>query len=82
MAYKDTQGDGWDAHKDMALASLGALLTLSVTLLVKLYLQRDFAREWAESLPVKQPLPLGEKAIPRLWRDKHQSKTETEDKRQ
>jgi putative membrane protein len=28
MAYLGTQGDIWDAHKDMALASLGALLTM------------------------------------------------------
>lgn len=29
MAYLGTQGDVWDAHKDMALASLGALITMS-----------------------------------------------------
>ena len=28
MAYLGTQGDVWDAHEDMALASLGALLTV------------------------------------------------------
>lgn len=28
MAYLGTQGDVWDGHKDMGLASLGALLTL------------------------------------------------------
>ncbi|MET0290746.1 MAG: DUF2238 domain-containing protein [Steroidobacteraceae bacterium] len=31
MAYLGTQGDVWDAHKDMALASLGALITMSLT---------------------------------------------------
>ncbi len=31
MAYLGTQGDVWDAHKDMALASLGALLAMSAT---------------------------------------------------
>ena len=30
-AYLGTQGDVWDAHKDMALASLGALITMLVT---------------------------------------------------
>jgi putative membrane protein len=34
MAYLGTQGDVWDAHKDMALASLGALLTMSITALL------------------------------------------------
>ncbi len=28
MAYLGTQGDVWDAHKDMALASLGALIAM------------------------------------------------------
>ena len=30
-AYLGTQGDEWDAHKDMALASLGALCAMAVT---------------------------------------------------
>jgi putative membrane protein len=34
MAYLGTQGDVWDAHKDMALASLGALLTMCLTALL------------------------------------------------
>ena len=31
IAYLGTQGDIWDAHKDMALASFGALLTITAT---------------------------------------------------
>ena len=31
QAYLGTQGDEWDAHKDMALASLGALISMGVT---------------------------------------------------
>ncbi len=70
IAYLGTQGDVWDAQKDMALASLGALTTISLTALLNSYLQRDFAREWADSLRVKNPKPLGEDEIARLWRDK------------
>src|SRR5678816_1525806 len=51
--YLGTQGDVWDAHKDMALASLGALITMGVTAAINWRLQRDFAREWTESLRVK-----------------------------
>jgi putative membrane protein len=54
QAYLGTQGDIWDAHKDMALASLGALIAMTVTALVNRHMQRDFAREWAESLRVKR----------------------------
>lgn len=68
VAYLGTQGDIWDAHKDMALASLGALIAMGMTALINLYLQRDFAHEWVESLRIKRPEPLGEDEIARLWR--------------
>lgn len=68
MAYLGTQGDIWDAHKDMALASLGAMIAMGVVVTVNLSLQRDFAREWAESLKVKHTEPLGESAIARMFR--------------
>ena len=57
MAYLGTQGDPWDAHKDIALASLGALLAMLITASINLRTQRDFAREWAESLRVKKKRP-------------------------
>ena len=33
-AYLGTQGDVWDAHKDMALASLGALIAMALIALI------------------------------------------------
>jgi putative membrane protein len=66
MAYLGTQGDVWDAHMDMALASLGALIAMSVTALININLQRDFAKEWNESLRIKGRLPLGEDQIRRF----------------
>jgi putative membrane protein len=62
-AYLGTQGDIWDAHKDMALASLGALIAMVVTALINWKMQRDFAGEWAESIRVKRRKPLGEDAL-------------------
>ncbi len=62
-AYLGTQGDIWDAHKDMAMASLGALISMCVTALINWRMQRDFANEWAESIRVKHRKPLGEEAI-------------------
>lgn len=67
-AYLGAQGDPWDAHKDMALASLGALLAMSLTAGINAWLRRDFAREWVESLRVKIAEPLGEQAIEDLLR--------------
>jgi putative membrane protein len=70
MAYLGTQGDVWDAHKDMALASVGALAAMVATAIINIRLQRDFAREWAESLRVKRAEPLGEHEIKRLLQDR------------
>jgi putative membrane protein len=66
MAYLGTQGDVWDAHKDMALASCGALISMCVTAAINWHLQRDFAREWAESVRIKSNRPLGEEALARM----------------
>jgi putative membrane protein len=62
-AYLGTQGDIWDAHKDMALASLGALIAMTIIYFINRHMQRDFANEWAESIRVKRKKPLGEEAI-------------------
>ncbi len=74
MEFLGTQGDIWDSHKDMALASLGALTAMTFTALLNIYLQRDFAREWAESLRVKHTEPLGEDEIIRLLQERSTSK--------
>ena len=66
QAYLGTQGDEWDAHKDMGLASLGALISMCITAAINVYLQRDFAHEWAESLRVHGREPLGEVAIKQM----------------
>jgi putative membrane protein len=68
QAYLGTQGDVWDAQKDMALASGGALLAMLITALINWRFQRDFAREWSESLRVKHAAPLGEDEVKRMIR--------------
>lgn len=68
QAYLGAQGDEWDAHKDMALASLGAFVAMLITFGVNWRFQRDFNREWAESLRVKHKAPLGEDELARMTR--------------
>jgi putative membrane protein len=70
QAYLGTQGDIWDAHKDMAFASLGALIAMIITATINWRMQRDFAREWTESLRVKHKAPLGEDELIRLARER------------
>ncbi len=45
---------------------LGALITMSVTAIVNAIYQRDFAREFVESLRVRRLDPLGEVELARL----------------
>ena len=71
VAYLGTQGDVWDAHKDMALAMLGAIIAMLLTAAINVYLKRDFAREMAESLRVKRQAPLGEEEIAKMLQERH-----------
>jgi len=67
IAYLGSQGDVWDAQKDMALAGLGAVITMTVVLLVRLAYDRvAFGRELWESLRVKHHEAMGEQALERL----------------
>ena len=70
QAFLGTQGDVWDAHKDMALASCGALIAMMLTAALNASLEHDFAAEWNESLRVKDHRPLGEDEIRRLLKAK------------
>jgi putative membrane protein len=65
VAYLGTQGDPWDAQKDMAMATLGAVASMSITAAINWHFQKDFARTWADSLRVKHPEPLGEESLKR-----------------
>ncbi len=67
IAYLGSQGDVWDAQKDMALAGLGAVVTMAVVLFVRLAYDRvAFGRELWESLRVKRREVMGEQALERL----------------
>lgn len=70
MAYLGTQGDIWDAHKDMLLATAGALIAMLVTMLINYLIQRDYAKEMADSLKPKHGAPLGEDEIRRLLQER------------
>ena len=65
-AFLGTQGDVWDAQKDMAMASLGAAIAMTINAIINGIYQRDFAREWADSLRVRGHRPLGEEALKRM----------------
>lgn len=68
VAYLGTQGDVWDAQKDMALASLGALIAMTLTALVNAALRTDFGEVMRDSLRIKRAQPLGEEEVERMLR--------------
>ena len=63
VAFLGAQGDPWDAQKDMALASLGAGITMGITFLVNLKMNPGFREECRESLRIKRRQPLGERKL-------------------
>jgi putative membrane protein len=65
-AYLGLQGDVWDAQKDMAMATCGAAVAMTVTAFINMRCKRDFARDFIDSLKVKHPAPLGEEELARL----------------
>ncbi len=50
IAFLGTQGDEWDAHRDMALASLGALLTMLLVATFNRIRGSDLTLEWFERI--------------------------------
>jgi len=53
VAYLGSQGDVWDAQKDMALAGIGALLAMFSSFLIKLYYSgKNYLREIKNSLKI------------------------------
>lgn len=50
IAFLGSQGDVWDAQKDMGLAGLGALLAMFTVALVHAYKKQNFWQEMKESV--------------------------------
>jgi putative membrane protein len=67
-AYLGTQGDEFDAQKDMALATLGGLICMAVVALINWKFDRRFGEEMRESFTVKDG-PLGEVRLHELGRE-------------
>jgi putative membrane protein len=67
--FLGSQGDIWDSQKDMATASLGALIAMTGIALLTWHYKRDFAREFDESLTIRRSAPLGEDEMARIQLD-------------
>jgi putative membrane protein len=69
LAFLGTQGDIWDAQKDMLVAGIGALIAMLVTGIINGIFKKDFARDFALSLKPRKGI-LGEVALDRMIRDR------------
>jgi len=49
VAFLGTQGDEWDAHRDMALAGLGGLMATLLVLAINIRRRQDMTIAWFES---------------------------------
>jgi len=68
LAFLGAQGDVWDAQKDMVVAGIGAVVAMSITVLVRWSLDNNLPRELRRSLILdKDDRPLGEVEFRRLW---------------
>jgi len=64
VAFLGAQGDIWDAQKDMAMAGIGALLTMIIIALVNWKLNPEFAKEFRLSFRIPSgDRPLGERKL-------------------
>ncbi len=67
LAFLGSQGDIWDAQKDMLLATTGAVITMLIIMIINAYLDKNFWKEFKSSLKIsKDDEPLGEVRLKKL----------------
>lgn len=68
LAFLGSQGDVWDAQKDMMLAGIGSIITMLIVFAIKAYFDRKGTfKELRESFTIQhQDSPLGEEALAKL----------------
>lgn len=70
LAFLGSQGDIWDAQKDMALAILGACVTALIIFFINMKYKKDFWKEMKESFKLgENDHPLGEEELKRMIRE-------------
>jgi putative membrane protein len=71
LAFLGSQGDVWDAQKDMACAGLGSLITMMIVLLIHIKYDTNTWAELKSSLRIsKDDKPLGEVKLKELLKRK------------
>ena len=64
LAFLGSQGDIWDAQKDMLMAILGSVLAMIIVFILNSIFNKDHIKEVKESLKIKKgDKPLGEERL-------------------
>ncbi|WP_152451637.1 DUF2238 domain-containing protein [Microbulbifer sp. THAF38] len=72
IAFLGSQGDIWDAQKDMLLAGLGAIVAMLIALALNLWLNSNTWKEIRNSMRVPEgDRARGEAKILQWWRSRH-----------
>lgn len=67
LAFLGSQGDIWDAQKDMLMAGIGAIIAMAIVFIINASLKKGFWREMKASFKLdKDDRPLGEEELARL----------------
>jgi len=71
MAFLGSQGDIWDAQKDMFLAIIGACIAATIVLVINMIYKKDFWLDMKSSFKLsKNDHPLGEEELSRMINEK------------
>ncbi len=71
LAFLGSQGDVWDAQKDMGSAGLGALIAMIITAIIIAYYDKNFWKDFRASFSLdKRDEPLGETRLKKLIKAK------------
>jgi putative membrane protein len=71
LAFLGSQGDIWDAQKDMFLAIIGACIAALVVLIINMIYKKDFKQDMKDSLKLStNDRPLGEEELKRMMESK------------
>lgn len=66
-AFLGTQGDEWDAQKDMVAAGMGAFIAMTIIMLINARLNKHFWRDWRASFRLRRDdEPLGEVKLKKM----------------
>ncbi len=71
LAFLGSQGDVWDAQKDMLMAGLGAIIAMTIVFLFHVFLDKNIWKELRESFKIKKGVqPFGEVWIEKVFTGK------------